>query len=273
MTSKNANRNKGQPYVGVTDFTSRDQVIEAKKFLAPRSIHRLHVGAMTSYKVQNGIKTFTGWENIWLNEEGLKKLFSDDDDVFNVIHYADYDNPPLTTSLDLHEAIRRSGPYLHGLQLDMVWPEVKIVKEIKSQHPSIEIILQIGKDAVKELDNSLEKVLEKALNYLDCVDYFLIDFSMGKGEPLNPEVTLEYLRMFTKVIPIEKIAIGGGLGPETTHLLKPIVEVFPRISWDAQGQMRKPKSQTTPIEMPRVISYVYESSMLAYESLQAKNQQ
>lgn len=270
MQPKHEYMNRGQPYIGVTDFTTRSQVIQAKQQIVPLSNRRLHVGAMTSYKVQNGIKTYTGWEKIWLDEEGLNKLFINDNEVFNVIHYADYGDPCFTTSRDLHEAIRRSGSYLHGLQLDMVWPKAGMVREIKKQHPSIEIILQVGKDAMIQVGDTPEAILRRMLKYVNCVDYFLIDFSVGQGIPFDPSVVLGFLKKFTEVIPANRLALGGGLGPETTHLLTTIVSLYPEISWDAQGQMRKPKSQITPIEMSRVCSYVFKSSALAAHSLRER---
>lgn len=251
------------PYIGVTDFTSHSQVLEAVACISKKVNRRLHVGAMISYKTLHGIKTETGWENIWLKEEGLRNLFQPHPKVFNVLHYADYGKPCLTTSEDLIVACQKAGPYLNGLQLDMIWPHPRLLMDVKQAFPHLEIIVQISKKAIDELNTLVINYFTyKLRSYLLDASYFLIDYSMGRGEPMDIPFVLRYLRKANETIPFNKLAVGGGLGPETYHPLEEIVELSPSISWDAQGQMRASGNATDPIEMSRVCAYIKRTSSL-----------
>lgn len=248
-----------KPYIGVTDFTSRSQVEIMKAAINPTANRRLHVGAMISYKTLLGIPTSTGWENIWLNERGLHELFADDKEVFNVLHYADYDHLPgtgghraPTTVEHLLQAINRAGPYVHGLQLDMVWPEPRMLAEFKYARPGVQLIQQVSSRAMQECSNWLD-VLE---DYTGIVDYVLLDTGMGRGVSFDPGRMLYTVRDILHMFPDSQIAIAGGLGPTTYTNLRPLIMHFPRLSCDAQGQLRPSGKATDPLDFERVEQYI-----------------
>lgn len=198
------------PYIGVTDFASPEQVLQAVSCIPEHVNRRLHVGLMTSYKVQRGIPTEMGWEKIWPNKEQIHEIFQSHPKVFNVMHYADYSNPNQTAAVDIYEAIRLGGEYIHGVQLDMVWPSVRILDLVKNKYPNISIILQVGKNALYQVEQQSKKgLLEQLSRYGKFADYFLLDFSMGRGEPLDSEKTLGYLERITDVFPEERLAVAG----------------------------------------------------------------
>ena len=245
------------PYIGVTDFTSRIQVLEAVACIPTWVNRRLHVGAMTSYKVVHGIPTETGWENIWLNEKGQRDLFQPHPRVFNVLHYADYGRPYLTTSEDLIAACKKAGPYLQGLQLDMIWPHPRLLRDVKNAFPNLEIIVQVSKKAIDDFDTAVTYHFRYKLRaYLPYASYFLIDYSMGKGELMDIPFVLRYLREANEIIPFANLSVAGGLGPTTSDPYKMVIELSPSISCDAQGKMRSSGKATDPIEMPLVCGYI-----------------
>jgi hypothetical protein len=256
-----------RPYVGVTDFTKRNQVQAVKPFVHKRSGRRLHVGAMMSYKTFHGIPTEKGWENIWLKPSALRRLFVKDPDVFNVLHWADYVSYPKTSAEDLIKACDLAGEGLSGLQLDMVWPHVHMIQAVKEVYPHLSIILQVSKVAIKDTRKRGISISSDLSRYNGCVDYVLIDYGMGEGTPLVPEKVIEVLREARKVFPETSLAIAGGLGPETFHLLSPILKEFPRISWDAQGRLRRSGSALDPIDMDRVKAYVRGSTYFAMQHM------
>lgn len=249
--------NKSVPYIGVTDFMSHDQVLQAVAAISEDVFRRLHVGHMMSYKTYHGIPTETGWENIWLRGEKLEALFQPHPKVFNVLHFADYSHPySLTDSSDLIGACKECGPYLQGLQLDMIWPRASLIQEVKSAFPHLEIILQLGKTSLQILEKSegfFDLELERYSKY---VDYFLIDWGMGKGQPMDLEMVGSYLDMSCEVLSQEKIAVAGGLGPHTYEVIRGFLQKYPLVSCDAQGQMRSTCKATDPIEMERVCEYI-----------------
>lgn len=238
------------PYIGATDFTTREQVLQAVSYIPVSIPRRLHVGAMCSYKTINNIPTATGWENIWLNGEKLNQLFQPHPNVYNVIHYADYAN--LTTLPMLVEAIRRSGPHVHAIQLDMKWPEAYTLAALKAQCPSVDIIQQIGHVAISESSNWEANLAQ----YQYCADYVLLDAGMGKRTPFDPDRMLELVETALMYFDEDQIAVAGGLGPNTYKNLAPLFDLYPDLSCDAQGQLRASIDSREPIEIDRVCAYI-----------------
>ncbi len=249
--------NKGMPYIGVTDFMSHVQVTLALKSMSSNVRRRLHVGHMMSYKTFHAIKTATGWENIWLRGEKLQALFQPHPNVFNVLHWADYQFPYfLSEAADIVQACKEAGPHLQGLQLDMIWPRRDIIEAIKSELPHLEIILQLGKVALLRLDKEFGHFDKTVAHYSECVDYFLVDWGMGRGEPIDAEIASTYVDIACEIVPERRVAIAGGLGPTTYEVLRQFLKKYPLLSCDAQGQMRSSGKATDPIEMERVCMYV-----------------
>lgn len=240
------------PYIGVTDFASHEQVLQAVACIPEHVNRRLHVGVMMSYKTLNGIPTQTGWEKIWPDEKGLHNIFQPHPKVFNVLHYADYAEPDWTTVEHLSQAVRKCGPHVQGLQLDMVWPVSSLVHEFKSRFPHIEVVLQIGKQALGKMEVLSRSLDDRMEAYLGCVDYFLIDWGMGTGQPMRVSSVLDYVYVARRVVPYNMIAVAGGIGPSTLSSLEKVFAHSKDISTDMQGQMRSSGKATDPIEMERV---------------------
>lgn len=246
-----------KPYIGVTDFVTRAQVEQAKAAI-PASVHRrLHVGAMTSYKVLNGIPTSLGWENVWLNERGLHDLFANDRDVYNVIHYADYGHRSgsraPTSVLDLVKAWDMSGPYVDAMQLDMVWPKPSLLEEFLQCRPDAEFILQVSSEAIRQGGDRWFNLLPA---YHDHVQYMLIDTGMGRGTMFEP---LEILTMIDRVVEVvgqNRVAVAGGLGPETYRNLELLFDEYPLLSCDAQSRLRPSRNALDPLDIGYVEQYI-----------------
>jgi hypothetical protein len=251
------------PYIGVTDFMTRIQVENAKKCIQPASGRRLHVGAMMSYKTFHGIPTENGWENIWLSQEGLRQLFVPDEEVFNVLHWADYGPTPQTTARDLITACKSCGPGLSGLQLDMIWPDYEMIMDVKDSLPNLSVILQVSKIAIKSMQALNFSLEYKLCSYKGRVDYVLLDYGMGKGVAFVPQEMLELVTVARVCFPESAIAVAGGLSPTTLFSLDPILQRYPGISWDAQGQLRKSGNAADPLDIKIMHAYLRGSSKLA----------
>jgi hypothetical protein len=245
------------PYIGVTDFTNRTQVERAKAAIPTGVDRRLHVGAMTSYKVIHGIPTSKGWENVWLNERGLRELFTDDPDVYNVIHYADYGHTETerapTSVEDLLKAWDQCGPYVHAMQLDMVWPRVEMLEEFLHCRPACQLVLQVSTNAIKE---GGQFWYDNLRHYKGLVEYVLVDTGMGRGTTFDPTEIIKTLNAVTWNFTKKQLAVAGGLGPDTYQNLKPILNEYPEISCDAQGRLRPSHSALDPLNMDYVEQYI-----------------
>lgn len=255
-----------QPYIGVTDFTTRAQVEEVKQVLNKASGRRLHVGAMISRKTHLGLPTKLPWADVWLSPEGLKQLFVDDNEVFNVLHYADYNSGGEDTTLQhLLDVSDKAGKYMHGLQLDMIWPAVDMVNAFKRERPDVSIILQVSLDAIKDLKKRGE-LLSRALgSYSRSVDYILMDAGMGTGKELNPQEMIELMNQASFSFHYRQMAFGGGLGPKTFTNLVPLLKENPYLSCDAQGQLHPNKDLFKPINLEWAKEYVRKVSNLMVE--------
>lgn len=174
--------------------------------------------------------------------------FTDDPDVLNTIHIADLygpegpgkakEAPNVFKNLEL--CVKHGGEYLHAIQLDITWPQPNEIKKFQEKHPTILIILQVGKSALEEVNSDPQKVVDQLREYGDSIDHVLLDMSMGKGKGMEAGGLLPLLRIIQKELPDLGLAVAGGLGPDRENLLelKSIAKEFPDISFDAQGNVK-----------------------------------
>jgi len=205
---------------------------------------RLMVGVMMSYKTLHGLPT--KWTAAFPAKETIKDIFISHPLAFNTLHYADYD------SIDIAENIERAvsfcGPNIHALQLDMVWPSPRVIREFRERHPWIQIVLQGNSKAMDTVVNDPLRFVNYLWAYHDNIDYVLLDKSMGKGLGMDALALREFARVIAKSIPTIGIAFAGGLGPDTLDLLDPLIAEFPNLSIDAQGKLRPSGNALDPID-------------------------
>ncbi|MFA6536360.1 MAG: hypothetical protein WC250_00580 [Candidatus Paceibacterota bacterium] len=249
------------PYIGITDFTSQKQVLEMSEiFLKHRlcTSRQLAVGVMMSYKTLNNIPS--RWSGVFPAKESIAEIFSGRSPayaqgaVMNTIHYADYEN-----SADLLSQLKRvaeyGGPNLHAIQLDMTWPGPRAVYNFRKYFPKVKIILQIGPKAFEFLGSDPRGIISMVFSYGGCVDYVLLDKSAGKGQSLEWEGLLPFVKHLMRRVDLN-VAVAGGLGPETLHLLGEIPNVCSDISIDAQAKLRPSGSSLDPIDWSMAGDYL-----------------
>jgi len=248
------------PYIGITDFTSFQQVqamLEAFK-AHQRKHHKwpreLHVGVMMSYKTLHGIPT--KWQHAFPPKESIRSIFSSDD-AYNCLHYADYSitDPDLPRSLSL--ALECCGIGIRAIQLDMLWPDPGQVWDgVDRSRKRLEIILQVGRRALEEVRNDPQRLVEKLEDYRDVIHRVLLDKSGGEGRGMNADELLPFARAISEHFPRFGLVVAGGLGPETMHLVEPIVAEFPDVSIDAQGKLRPSGNALDPIDWHMAKAYL-----------------
>lgn len=251
------------PYIGITDFTDFGQVQEMSRvFVANRprgSSRMLHVGVMMSHKTLHGIPS--KWQNAFPSKERIANIFSSDE-VYNCLHYADYDNnSDLWKSLAM--AISYGGIGIHALQLDMIWPDPgEIANGVHASRKQIEVILQIGKNALEEVGNDPQRVVERLGNYEGVIHRVLLDKSMGKGLGMDADGHIPFARAIRESFQTLGIGVAGGLGPETIQLVEPLIKVFPDLSIDAQGRLRPSGNALDPIDWNMAGMYLIKALQL-----------
>ena len=246
-----------QPYIGITDFTSFWQVQAMLKVFnehLPRgSPRRLHVGVMMSFNTLFGLST--KWKDAFPPNEAIAGIFSSTD-VFNCLHYADYDGDP-NLWRSLVRAIACCGASINAVQLDMIWPEPdQIAYGVRSSRKHVEIILQVGRRALDEVRNDPLLLVERLRDYEGVIHRVLLDKSGGKGRGMNAVELLLFERAIREKFPELGIVVAGGLGPETMHLVEPLAKEFPDVSIDAQSRLRPSGDALDPIDWGMAGTYL-----------------
>lgn len=237
------------PYIGITDFTSFDQV---KKMLRVFKKHKpgispyvLQVGVMMSYKTLNGIES--KWSKAFPPKEDIARIF-DSIETFNCLHYADYEHSK-GFWLDLSSAISYGGAGIHAVQLDMTWPDPgEVASAVHASRKHIEVILQIGQQAFDETGYDSAELVRRLEDYEEVIHRVLLDKSMGRGRGMDAVGLIPYAWAIQERFPSLGIGAAGGLGPHSLSLVEPLLEEFPHLSIDAQGKLRESGSALDPVD-------------------------
>jgi len=245
-----------RPYIGICDFPTSIQALALSKMMSaesnPLSQRLLMVGVMISRKTLNGIPS--KWTKVWPPKEQLRRIFVQHHRAFNCLHYADFDGEDVF--LNLLRASTFGGPNLDALQLDMIWPDINALWDFRDTREDLKIVLQVNSRAMEQLDNDPERVALRIEEYSPAINYVLLDKSMGRGQGMDAQALLPYCRAIRACTPELGLAVAGGLGPDTLHLAEPVVDEFPDVSLDAQGQLRVNGSSLDPIDWGRAVIYL-----------------
>lgn len=256
------------PYIGITGFTSPDQVRTMRNVLRNMpSRHLLGVGVMMSRRTMCGLES--KYTDVFPKNETVANIFVPEKDVFSKLHYADYFNESDTN--DFERALTYAGPNVHAIQFDMIWPDPGSIKSViygatqpysgiaRKKFP-VEVILQIGSKALAQVGNSPEQLVEKLSYYVGfgVVDRILLDKSAGNGVPMNADELLPFANAVAAAYPDIGIGGAGGLGPDTTHYALPFVQRHPNASLCAESRLRTSGKNTDPLEMDRCVRYLRE---------------
>lgn len=76
----------------------------------------------------------------------------------------------------------------------------------------------------------------------------MLDKSLGKGLELDAETLYPFLQAIQNAFPAFGLGVAGGLGPDTLHLLKPLIKEFPNLSIDACAKLHKSGNALGPID-------------------------
>jgi hypothetical protein len=253
-----------RPYIGVTGFMKQEEVKHALdtfsfgKFGPDTGQRTLMVGVLTS------AKTLAGESNKYPNRyprvEAIPDIFVRHPLAFNCIHHHTDNHDALEEQLE--RLVTIAGPNLDGFQLNVTWPDVQMLRKFRARH-GLKLILQVSAKAMAGAiapDHDLptyfkaKKINKVVRQYEDCASYVLLDPSGGKGEPFNVELAVEFLNCMKT----SNIMVGeaGGLSASTLGALKPSLQVYPNLSWDAEGRLR---DKDDNLDLHAVCHYILES--------------
>ncbi len=225
---------KTGPYIGVTGFMSRDEVLKALEVVPKKSTHRLMAGVLMSSKTLDGLTN--KYPGRYPQRDQIADILVDDPRALNLVHYNT--DKPETLFRQLTKISKLAGPNLDGFQLNIAWPSICQVEDWWENNPDKFLVLQIGRQAMKQVA-SLEHFQNLLGAYVPMVDAILIDASMGEGRPLIVEDCRKYLQA-ASIYSTLGLGAAGGLGQETLHSFGVLFSEFPGLSPDAQNCLRTP---------------------------------
>lgn len=221
-------------YVGITGFTSRDEVTEVlphSKLEKP-----IMIGVLATETTLRGRQKKNN-PNRYPKIGSISGIFpKKSPSVLNLVHYSTKDDQTLLAQLvDLTEI---AGTNLDGIQLNMTWPKISSIAGYKKEYPQNKIILQVGPHALSAIKYSPELLLGKIKDYKQWIDGVLIDFSGGIGKPLDTERAMTIVTLLKGNISTIGVVIAGGISPLTINRIRPIIEKFPDLGIDAESGLR-----------------------------------
>lgn len=228
---------KRGPYIGVTGFTEFGQQAVPLSHMKG-SARLLMVGVLASLKT---LRREAGRNHDRFPPlEDIASIFYNDPRALNLIHY----NTSEPNSLAGQIAVLRGwvGEHCDGIQLNVRWPQLKELAEIRQQWPAARIVLQCGSGALGGVDYRPDEFRHKLTFYAQdhLIDDVLIDPSGGRGNPLDMRLVEPLVRtLYEGHFPIG-IGLAGGLSAATLDVIEPLIRDFPDLSIDAEGGLRTP---------------------------------
>ncbi len=250
---------KPPPYIGVTGFTHRNQIIAAIKTIPRRAQYRLMAGILVSSKTMDGqTNRFPARYPHW---EDIPGIPVSDPRVLNLAHFATKRPERLAEDMDV---IMNHAANLDGIQLNMAWPDPKQLAEFRIVHDDAVIVLQIGAKAFAEVGEKNHQRLAAWLYYTygSVINYALLDPSGGLGLSLSANLMGEQLLAIEQHNPVFGMGIAGGLKAVALPGIKGLCKEFPNISIDAEGGLRTKDSRDL-LDKDQVYGYL----MQAYDML------
>lgn len=165
----------------------------------------------------------------------------------------------------LRRIVERGSPWLQAIQFDMLpWHKdtatLNFLGEVKDQ--GVDVFLQVHKAAMEELGPT--GIIRRLGQHAALVDYILFDASHGTGkrldvEALRPFIAEAYDSLDTAAT---GIALAGGLnGDIVREDLPAIVQGYPGLSWDAEGQLHPVRADgTRPLDLAVTADYLSASA-------------
>lgn len=222
-------------YVGITGFTKQEEILSALEWVKPSST--LMVGLVTTYKSIRALPIKSSRAKTIPQIHELNTLCMDSSRLFNVAHYSTQTGSEEEILEDLKCITRAGGRHLHGIQLNIAWPDVEVLQTFKKLHPEISLILQLGREAMEAVHQDLHLLAQRLEEY-DMIEYILLDGSSGQAKRFEVIPSTLILHMIKVHFPHLGLGIAGGISPETMSDVRKMRVNFPNISIDAQGALR-----------------------------------
>lgn len=161
------------------------------------------------------------------------------------------------------DRIRRRGKaWLNAIQFDMLpWHEdtslLPFVEQVKNE-TGLTVLLQAHGESMRQLGP--DKIVRELGRYAHALDYVLFDASHGKGVRMNADALKPFLHAGynSDELAHTGFSVAGGLNAEVVRQdLPDLLQDYPDISWDAEGQLHPVRDDgTRPVDMNLATRYL-----------------
>lgn len=226
------------PYIGITGLTTPREVHFALNNF-PAGSRKLMVGVLASWKTVRGIPLKPRWAKQFPDPQRLSDLLRTDPRVLNLVHYSTDEGQESSLFDDLITLHNLAGPELSGFQLNIAWPPITLIEAYRLTKfgRKSHLILQLGQRAVEVAGGTTKGVVKRLMDYEHLVDAVLLDPSGGLGQAFDTQRARQFLRAIAETTGFG-LGAAGGLGPDSLNLVEPLLDEFPGLNIDAQGQLR-----------------------------------
>lgn len=226
-------------YIGITGFTSRDEVDAVLAALPDSPGRLLMCGVLLSNALLAGDASDA--PNRCPPPDAIAGIFSDDPRCLNLVHYRPQPGANLADALA--RASEVGGPHCHGVQINATrgrpWPDAGALTEYLARSRPSRIVLQAGREAMASVDGDVARLAARCAEYDGLVTDVLVDASEGLGLPLDASRSAEYLEAIASAAPGLGLVVAGGLHADNIEeLLSPLLPRWAGVSIDAEGRLR-----------------------------------
>lgn len=161
---------------------------------------------------------------------------------------------------------QRGKTWLSAIQFDLLpWHNddsmLSWLEKVKEES-GLTILLQAHGEAMEQLGS--ERIARKLGRYAHALDYVLFDASHGKGERMNTKALEPFLYAGHSATELSSVgfSVAGGLNAEVVRQdLPDLLEGYPGVSWDAEGQLHPTLDDgTRPLSAWRSTQYLNASA-------------
>jgi phosphoribosylanthranilate isomerase len=201
-----------KPYVGITGFKQPEEVSIVTRIFAREGFPQEHdytamLGILTSDKRLRepsvaGSRT-PAVDDIRAIVEAAPSW------SIPMLHYHQAENKGFIGNLE--KLMGMTG--CSAFQLNIAWPAVEEIAELKMRHPGFTLTYQLPRRAIEGDYGYLRppQLAEKMHAYDGLADYALLDLSGGKGVPFSVSESKELLELMAEALPHACLGIAGGL--------------------------------------------------------------
>lgn len=266
-----------RPYVGISGVVSPEMQTSLENMALESGIYGrgrlLALGVKAVHKTQMlGIENKYGHEWYPVGEEAFKNALRHDETpnpntIAVTQTYLDIDHveDPDYRNEFLRRIVDRGQPWMQAIQFDMLpwhtdskmWGFLEKVKE-----ENVQVFLQAHRNAMETLGP--KGTVRMLGRYAHLLDYVLFDSSHGTGKRLDAAALERFISEAHNGLDLSQtgVAIAGGLNGQVVRQdLPELIDEYPNLSWDAEGQLHPTDANgKRPLDMTKTRDYLEASA-------------